>query len=149
MIPIIFGWGKKGKPLGYAGIEKCPHCKNWSAFTLYEMSNNVRLYFVPVAKFNTKRYLVCGTCDTGWEIAPAKVKELLAASAALPASANVAQAFNRCQQMVLSHAQDLAEYPEEGLALIRDQLGKEFGPRCADYVFPRALGSLVDDDRPR
>jgi len=147
MIPIVFGWGKKGKPLGFAGVEKCPHCKNWSPFTLYEMSSNVRLYFVPVAKFNKKRYLVCSTCDTAWEVEPSKAKEMLAMSAALPTPANVSQAFSRCQQMVVSHAADLAEYPEESLALIRDQLGKEFGARCAEYVFPRALGSLLDDDR--
>lgn len=149
MIPIVFGWGKKGKVVGYAGVEKCPHCRNWAHFSIYEMANNVRLYFVPVAKFNTKRYLVCGTCDTAWEIESNKVKDALATTAALPTPATVAAAFNRCQQMVLSHAKDVSEFPEESVALIRDQLSKEYGTNLASYVIPRAFGSLVDDDKPR
>ena len=149
MIPVFIGWGKKGKQVGYAGVEKCPHCRNWSHFTIREVSNRVRLYFVPVAKFNTKRYLVCGTCDTAWEIEPTKAKATLAASAALPAPQTVLAAFTRCQQMVLTHVKDIGEYPEESMTLIRDQLGKEFGTSCAAYVLPRACASLVDEDRPK
>jgi len=149
MIPVVVGWGKKGKELGYAGVEKCPHCKNWSPFHIYEMSNRVRLYWVPVAKFNTKRYFVCGTCETAWELDKDKAREMLAASAALPEPTTVTQAFNRCCRMVAAHADDISEFPEEGMALVKEELSKEYGARCADYVFPRAMGLLTDSDSPR
>jgi hypothetical protein len=149
MIPIVLGWGKKGKLLGYAGIEKCPHCKNWAHFTIYEQSSNVRLYWVPVAKFNTKRFLVCSICDTAWELERDRARAMLAAGAALPEATTVTSAFKRCQQMLLSHVEDINEYPEEGMALVRGQLDKEFGPGCSDYVFPRAVSAVVDTDRPR
>ena len=65
---IVVGWGKKGNKVGYVGINKCPKCKNYAHFSLYELVSNVKLYFVTVAKFNKKRYMVCEVCDTGYEL---------------------------------------------------------------------------------
>lgn len=67
-LPILFGWGKKGKPIGYIGIEKCPNCKNYVHFSIYEYSNRINIYFIPVAKFNKKSYLVCPVCDAAFEL---------------------------------------------------------------------------------
>lgn len=67
-IPVIFGWGKKGKVIGYVGIDKCPNCKNYVHFSVYEYANNVNVYFISVAKFNRKNYLVCPVCDTAYEL---------------------------------------------------------------------------------
>ena len=65
---IIIGWGKNVKEIGYYGIEKCPHCRNYVDFDVCELSNNVKLYFFTVAKFNKKRYLRCGACGCGYEL---------------------------------------------------------------------------------
>lgn len=67
-IPVLFGWGKKGKPIGYVGIDKCPNCKNYVHFSIYEYSNRINVYFVPVVKFNKKYYLVCPVCDAAYEL---------------------------------------------------------------------------------
>ena len=67
-IPILFGWGKKAKEVGYIGIQKCHNCKNYAHFKLYELANNVNLYFVPVAKWNKKLYLVCSVCEAAYEL---------------------------------------------------------------------------------
>jgi len=47
-LPVVFGWGKKGKFIGYVGIDKCPNCKNYVHFSIYEYSNRVNIYFVPI-----------------------------------------------------------------------------------------------------
>lgn len=67
-VPIIFGWGKKGKKIGYVGIDKCQNCKHYVHFSIYEYSNRVNIYFVPVVKFNKKHYLVCPVCDAAYEL---------------------------------------------------------------------------------
>lgn len=67
-LPVVFGWGKKGKNIGYVGIDKCPNCKHYVHFSIYEYSNRVNVYFVPVAKFNKKNYLVCPVCDAAYEL---------------------------------------------------------------------------------
>lgn len=67
-LPVIFGWGKKGKPIGYVGIDKCPNCRHYVHFSIYEYANRVNVYFVPVAKFNKKHYLVCPVCDAAYEL---------------------------------------------------------------------------------
>ena len=67
-LPIVFGWGKKGKEIGYVGIDKCPNCKHYVHFSIYEYSNRVNVYFVPVVKFNKKHYLVCHVCDAAYEL---------------------------------------------------------------------------------
>ena len=67
-IPFIFGWGKNSKEVGYIGIHHCPFCSNYSHFTVQEVANNVKVYFIPIAKFNKKRYFVCQKCQNGWEL---------------------------------------------------------------------------------
>lgn len=67
-LPIIFGWGKKGKKIGYIGIDKCQNCKNYVHFHIYEYANNVNVYFISIAKFNRKNYLVCPVCDVAYEL---------------------------------------------------------------------------------
>lgn len=65
---FLFGWGKNAKIIAYLGIIKCGHCKNYSHFHLYETYNNIKLYFVPVAKFNKKYIMACDTCQAGIEL---------------------------------------------------------------------------------
>lgn len=67
-LPVVFGWGKKGKVIGYVGIDKCPNCKQYVHFSIYEYSNRINVYFVPVAKFNKKHYLVCPVCEAAYEL---------------------------------------------------------------------------------
>lgn len=67
-IPLIFGWGKNSKEVGYIGLQKCPVCNHFANFTINEVANNIKVYFIPIAKYNKKRYVVCGRCQNGWEL---------------------------------------------------------------------------------
>ena len=75
---MIIGWGKNIKEIGYYGVEKCPHCRNYVDFDICELSNNVKLYFFTVAKYNKKRYLRCCACGCGYELDESQYDEILA-----------------------------------------------------------------------
>jgi transcription elongation factor Elf1 len=49
-IPLVFGWGKKSVEVGYIGINQCPICNQIVHFSINDISNNIRVYFVPIAK---------------------------------------------------------------------------------------------------
>lgn len=74
---MIIGWGKNIKEIGYYGVAKCKHCRNYVDFDVCELSNNIKLYFVTVAKYNKKRYLRCGTCGCGYELDESQYDEIL------------------------------------------------------------------------
>lgn len=74
---LLVGWGKKAREIGYYGISKCPNCKNYTHFSIYELHNNIKLYFVTVAKYNKKRYLVCPVCEYGIELSPETFDEVI------------------------------------------------------------------------
>ena len=74
---IYASWGKKAKMIGYWGILKCSNCKNYSHHDIYEMGNNVKLYFLTVAKYNNKKFLVCPICDSGYELSDETYTQLI------------------------------------------------------------------------
>lgn len=74
---IVAGWGKGLRPIGYWGILKCSNCKNYTHFNLCELSNNIKLYFITVAKYNKKKYLVCPVCECGFDVTEEKFSELI------------------------------------------------------------------------
>lgn len=99
-VPILFGWGKKGKVAGYVGIDKCPNCKNYSHFQLYEYANNVNLYFIPVAKWNKKIYLVCSSCDAAWELNDELKEEMLDKALKSPSPDIVNKIWDKVDEIV-------------------------------------------------
>jgi len=75
-IPIIAGYGSNNKCLeSFVGV--CPFCGKETTLKLYESSNNVNLYFIPVAKFNKHYYLVCHLCDRSLELTKEQKNDLL------------------------------------------------------------------------
>ena len=75
-IPIVAGYGSKNKCIE-SFIAVCPFCGKKTTLKIYETSNNVNVYFVPVAKFNKHFYLVCHLCDKAVEISKEQKEEML------------------------------------------------------------------------
>ena len=65
---ILFGYRKGGKRIAYVGFHDCNNCHNLTNFYLYETSFRPTLYFVPIAKFNVKYFMMCSICEGGIEI---------------------------------------------------------------------------------
>jgi len=145
---IVFGWGKKAKRLANAGMSKCPNCHNWTAFGVFSRASAVSLYFVPVAKFGTKFYLVCSTCDAGFEINDAKKTELLRASCDLPTTEHMISIWNALDDAALKLSQWSPSQgaPCPSLLEATEALKSTYSAADVDYVARMFAASLADVD---
>ncbi len=118
---IFFGWGKKSKKITDVGLMRCQNCDNITGFELREMSNRVSLYFIPVAKWNKKCYLVCPVCDAGFEVEDSKKQMIIEETAMLPDNNTAISIWDE----LISIINDLAEEdnnPEDFLNIIERKL---------------------------
>jgi hypothetical protein len=97
---IIYGWGKDLKQVAYAGIEKCPNCKNYGHFWICEHSSHAKLYFIKVAKWNKKLLYMCQTCERGWEIEESAKEDAIKRTIALPTGEQALQMWTRLDSAV-------------------------------------------------
>jgi len=65
---MIVGWGNSGKTLGLGPERDCDRCNNRSSWVVVENSKKVRLYFVPVAKWNAEYFMACPVCKNAVEL---------------------------------------------------------------------------------
>jgi hypothetical protein len=146
-------WGKKLKPLGYAGIEKCGNCKNYCNFWISEHASQVKAYFIQVAKFNKKFLYHCEICDASWEIPAGKKDEMLRCSTALPTPENCWHLWDCLNDAVTTAARAATngDLSEKISAALKDQLQTLSGRFPRDhvaYVGRQYLEFLHDEDRP-
>lgn len=152
---LIAGWKKDAKELAYLGIEKCPNCKNYHHFSLYELSTKPTLYFIPIAKIKKKTVFACDLCNGSWEVDEAKRAELLRESACIPDQNVVGDLWNQIDERFAEEIQkaNLSENTtaEEFAAVIeefRDRMIQELSVPGAEYVIQRYLMFLADPDKP-
>jgi len=141
---IFFGWGKKAKRLANGGIDKCPNCGNVSPFGLYKISSSVSLYFVPVAKFATKHYLVCSTCEAGFELDEEKRIAVLRASADLPTSDDMIAIWNAIDAIALDMLEGSA--PAQTVVDAAQSLKTKYEAADVDYVLGVYCDADLDDE---
>jgi hypothetical protein len=66
---IIWGHGRKIQTLGPVGrIDSCPNCGNPTTLYLGVLKKDFKLYFVPVARWNSQYFLYCEICNASAEI---------------------------------------------------------------------------------
>jgi zinc ribbon protein len=145
---VIAGWGKRGKELAYIGLAKCSNCKNYGHFKVFELSDRVTLFFVPVAKFNAKTYLVCEICDCGFEVDGDGRAEILRDSATVPDRDTVGAIWNELDREIAQYQKDEAQGTEAIDAAI-ESLKARFPPETVDYVRAWYANFLTDEDRPK
>ena len=153
---LIAGWGKKGKEIAYFGIMKCGLCRNHSDHRLYEYSQRVTVYFVPVAKFNTKYYLVCDICDAAREMDRSRKDEVLGMTINIPRREDFYRLWQELTQLyeqtIVSvaegriHASELLNHLESSFKQ-RNQV--ILPDRQLDYVYSRFILLITDDDLPK
>jgi len=154
---LIYGWGKDLKDVAYAGIEKCPQCKNWSHFYICEHSSHASLYFIRVAKWSKKWVYVCKVCSHGWEVEEGKKDELIRQTVYLPSQEQCLQMWTRYDKAVseaLDRGTDKGQ--EAVVSLIReaitatlDALKETHQDDHARYVAQRYVAFLQDQDTPK
>jgi|LSQX01.2.fsa_nt_gb hypothetical protein len=146
---MIVGWGKDAKKIAYLGIMKCNNCKNYSHFHLYELVNKVKLYFVPVAKFNKKYFYACEICESGNEIDLKKCEELLRISVGIPEQDIVTKIWKAFDLRLYEKAKD-NELSQESIndlvSEIRNIFKTELNQNQIDYVMNMYVAYLSDKD---
>lgn len=103
---IIGGWGEKSKKIADAGILKCRNCKHNTAFEVHDLTKNASLFFVPVAKWGKKTYLVCTICTAGFEISETDKNKLLQDIASLPSNEISMQLWNKIDRIFVGFAKN-------------------------------------------
>jgi len=150
---IIFGWGKGAKKLADIGFNKCPNCKNYSWFYLCELSSKVKVYFVPVAKFNKKYYMVCSVCSAGLELTSKEKDEILRESVEFPSQELSIEIWNKLDDMFskLSEAMetDKSLDAEEFIERATSELREQYDEKYFDVVAQTYLQYINDDDLPK
>jgi hypothetical protein len=77
---IIAGWRKKFNVVADAGTRACSKCHHETRHFLIQEKREVRLYFIPVARWNGKRLLVCSVCSFQIEPDPEQAALIVRAS---------------------------------------------------------------------
>ena len=162
---FLFGWGKKAKKIGYFGVSKCGNCKNYTHSFIYEISNNINIYFVPVAKFNKKYILSCELCHAGIEITPTFKDNLLTQLCPLMAPPDETMRiwnllYNKFQKLITEYLMDSIEETSlidvDNTQQLQDSIIKiiievkqtTIYKSCVDIIWKSVFKSLADYDMP-
>ena len=154
-VPVFFGWGKKGKVVGYIGIDKCPNCKNYVHFQLYEYANNVNLYFVPVAKWNKKIYLVCSQCEAAWELKDDLKEEMLDKALRTPDPKVIDLIWDRVDEIVAKDLDNLLKkHPDNTIEALIEKCVADISDEVSDVAAIREVAIKymqysLDNDKAR
>lgn len=141
---IIGGWGKKSEKVADAGINKCKNCNNRSLFEVRTLSNTVSAFFVPVAKWNKRYYLVCLTCEAGFEIPEESAKELLVHTASLPDNQTSLLIYNSIDKLFVEYiksGQKLEKWNEHATTTLKNE---GFSLDNILYILSSYNQSLID-----
>jgi hypothetical protein len=152
---IIYGWGKDLKQVAYAGIDKCPNCKNYGHFWLCEHSSHASLYFIKVVRWNKKLLYMCQTCERGWEIDEKAGNEAIERTIRLPSPEQCVTMWTRLDTAV-SRAVDypIAVGGQSAITPLSAAIGKtieelktEYQHDHVGYIANRYIAFLQDPDK--
>lgn len=73
---IVWGYGSEAKDLGKIGRESCSHCANTSDFHAVLRYSYFGLYWVFNMVVKKQFFLLCGTCQRGWELSKEEATQL-------------------------------------------------------------------------
>lgn len=147
MIPILVGWGGSAKLFAYAGILKCPNCKNYGHFQLYEIAKKANVLFVPVAKWGKKYHLVCSICEGSLELTKAESDEVLQESIALPSPEAATAIWNEMESEVTSMTDETSDV-DARLARLAAKLEGTYPKEHVEYVWATYAEYAQDTDQP-
>ena len=154
-LPVLFGWVKKGKQVGYIGIDKCPNCKHYVHLYLYEYASVFRLYFIPILKWNKKLYLVCSKCDAAWELNGEFKEELIEESLTSPPMETTTLLWNKVGKVIDENLDILMKkYPEDFISPMVETCIANLCDEISDIVSIRKMSlkyleMIFDEDKPR
>lgn len=155
MLPIIAGWGKDAKVIAYLGLRKCPNCRNYDHWQLHEVQKKVTAFFVPVAKWGAKYYMVCNVCQASYEMDSAQKQQLLKESLEIPPVETVMACWESLERAILKvtegadgNAAELMKAADAALLHAATQLEDKYPKHHVEYVCAVYAAFLQDEDTP-
>jgi len=147
---IIYGWGKDFKEVAYAGIERCLNCGNFGHFWICEQASFASLYFVKVLKWNKRLFLMCQTCQRGWEIEAKDRQSILRSTVGLPTPQECEAIWGEVEKAVslaasisqASHIEPTTGFWQNTLESIVTEVGRRHDSEHVRYILGRYLTSL-------
>ncbi|WP_067651503.1 zinc-ribbon domain-containing protein [Nocardia harenae] len=59
---LLFGYGRKQKPIGPGATRTCPRCHNTTQWTRLREYTQLTIFFIPVLRWGSKQFESCGIC---------------------------------------------------------------------------------------
>ncbi len=140
---LIGGWGKKTKKIADAGLIKCKNCNNTAAFEIRELANTASAFFIPVAKWNKKNYLICPICTAGYELSDDDKNKLLQEVATLPNNEIATSIWNELDALFvdfMNEKKDLEEWNKTAL----EKLEQKYKRDDLEYVLASFNQNLLE-----
>jgi ribosomal protein L40E len=81
---FIWGSGQQFRRIADVGIIKCRNCNNYSTFEIRELAKKFELYFIPVARWDKRYYLVCNACEAAYGLEKERMDTILSEVAGMP-----------------------------------------------------------------
>ncbi|MBT4560134.1 MAG: zinc-ribbon domain-containing protein [Planctomycetes bacterium] len=145
---LYVSWGKKGKLIAYAGIEKCSNCLNWTHFSFFETKKKVNVYFIPVAAWDKKTYLVCGLCEAAVELAEHSARDLITECQGLPPQDKAIEIWDYIADNFESALKSNNNELEGAIPCLVEQLNNRYPEDWVRYIFGRLIQSVHADNPP-
>ena len=146
---IIVGLGKESKKIAYLGVLKCANCRNHTHFSLYEVANKLKLYFISVANISKKYYSVCDICNAGNEISSEKKQKILINCAKIPDKATFIKVKVILDETVKNMFIHTGQFSDELFYEAVGELKKSFPEKQVDYIVQNYLNWFFDEDTPK
>lgn len=151
---IIVGKGSDLKKIGFAGIEKCSNCKNYSGFWLCEYSQKLTAYFIPVLRYNRQLAYLCETCNQAFSVSEGMEDHAIRSTVALPSREDALALWNTFDErltnfLIAARGRDEAVVTRlitSAMTQTIAELSRVYQPGDVEYVYARYAQFLGDND---
>ncbi len=138
---MIFNWGEKSKKVCDASIYNCSNCNHLAPFEIRTDEKTAGMFFISMAKWGKKYYLVCQNCSAGFPVLEDKVEETLRIFTEAPSHNLSAEIYKELKDVLVngnyfSSEEKLSKYPEEVMLILKEKGYKE---KDIKYITPIAL----------
>ncbi len=138
---IIFNWGEKSKKVCDASIYNCSNCNHLAPFEIRTDEKTAGVFFISMAKWGKKYYLVCQNCSAGFPILEDKIDETLKLFTEAPSHTLSAEIYKELKDLFISgnylgSEEKLSKYPDEAKSVLKE---KGYRENDVNYIIPIAL----------
>lgn len=131
---LILNWGEKTKKVTDTTLDFCSICKRATPFEIRYEKKTAGAFFISVASWNKKYYLVCERCSNGFSIKQDKVDFALVKYSEAPEQLLATEIFREIEKFFIDgdyiKSLDFESFNRE----ISDKLKEEYNKKDVEFV---------------